>query len=101
MQRAAHQAAERGSLDLTTEHLLWSALEDGVVHHFVQQLTPTHLPYWINEGIASLFEQFYLPEVTDEDARAALEELGAVGMSGTTEGEGEGRFTLRLVADEE
>lgn len=47
------------------------------------------------------FERFYLPEVTDEDARAALEELGAVGMSGTTEGEGEGRFTLRLVADEE
>ncbi|WP_134772346.1 DUF3352 domain-containing protein [Ornithinimicrobium flavum] len=47
------------------------------------------------------FEQYYLPEVTDEDARAALEQLGAVGMSGTTEGEGAGRFTLRLVADQE
>lgn len=47
------------------------------------------------------FERFYLPRVTDERVRSALEELRAVGMSGTTEGQGEGRFTLRLVADEE
>ena len=47
------------------------------------------------------FEQYYLPEVTDEDARASLEQLAGVGMSGTTEGEGEGRFTLRLVADQD
>jgi tetratricopeptide (TPR) repeat protein len=31
-----------------TNHTLYHE----AVHHFVQQLTPTHLPYWINEGIA-------------------------------------------------
>lgn len=45
------------------------------------------------------FEQYYLPEVTEADAREALELLGAVGMSSTNEGEGDGRFTLRLVTD--
>ena len=47
------------------------------------------------------FEQYYLPEVSDADAREALEQLGAVGISSSNEGEGEGTFTLRLVADEE
>lgn len=45
------------------------------------------------------FEQYYLPEVTDENTRSALEKLGAVGISGTNESESDGRFTLRLVAD--
>lgn len=47
------------------------------------------------------FEQYYLPQVTEADAREALELLGAVGMSSTNEGEGDGTFTLRLVTDEE
>lgn len=47
------------------------------------------------------FEQYYLSEVTEADAREALELLGAVGMSSTNEGDGDGRFTLRLVTDQE
>lgn len=47
------------------------------------------------------FEQFYLPEVTDEKARTALEKLAAVGVSNVTEDGGDSRFTLRMVADEE
>lgn len=47
------------------------------------------------------FEEFYLPEVSEADAREALEHLGAVGLSSTNEGEGDGRFTLRLVTDAE
>jgi hypothetical protein len=34
------------------------------VHHFIQQLTPTHLPYWINEGIAE-----YLGAITVKDEK--------------------------------
>lgn len=49
----------------------------------------------------SPFEEFYLPEIPEAEAREALEHLGAVGMSSTNEGEGEGSFTLRLVTDEE
>ena len=45
------------------------------------------------------FEEFYLPQVTDPNAREALESLGAVGMSTTVEGEGDTRFTMRIVAD--
>ena len=47
------------------------------------------------------FEQYYLPEVTDENARTALEKLAAVGMSNVTEEGGDSRFTLRMVADQE
>ena len=46
------------------------------------------------------FEQYYLPEVTDEDARSALEQLAAVGISSTMDDDGLGRFTLRFVADQ-
>lgn len=45
------------------------------------------------------FEQYYLPQVTDEQARTALESLGAVGISGTNENANDGHFTVRLVAD--
>ncbi len=50
---------------------------------------------------ANAFEQHYLPLVTDEEARAALETLAAVGLSSTTDGDGLGHFTLRFVADQE
>ncbi len=36
LQRAAQQAAEWGNLDLNTEHLLWSALEDEVVRRVLE-----------------------------------------------------------------
>jgi ATP-dependent Clp protease ATP-binding subunit ClpC len=38
LQRAAQQAAEWGSLDLNTEHLLWSALQDEVVRRVLERL---------------------------------------------------------------
>lgn len=47
------------------------------------------------------FEPDYLPLVEDEDARAALETLAAVGMSGVYESDNRSRFTLRFVADSE
>lgn len=45
------------------------------------------------------FEQFYLSEVTDANTRSALEQLGAIGISGTNESSSEGHFTVRFVAD--
>jgi hypothetical protein len=47
------------------------------------------------------FEQYYLPQVTDENARTSLEKLGAIGISSVVEDSGDGRFTMRVVADEE
>lgn len=47
------------------------------------------------------FEADYLPLIEDEDARTALEKLGAVGWSTVVTGADESRFTLRFVADEE
>ncbi|QFG67611.1 DUF3352 domain-containing protein [Ornithinimicrobium pratense] len=47
------------------------------------------------------FEEYYLPEITDTNARSALEQLGAIGISGTNENASDGHFTLRLVADPE
>ena len=47
------------------------------------------------------FEEYYLPEVTDEQVRSSLEALAAVGMSTTVDDDNQSRFTLRLVADEE
>ncbi|ANS78871.1 hypothetical protein SGUI_1475 [Serinicoccus hydrothermalis] len=47
------------------------------------------------------FEEFYLPQVTDEKARTALEKLAAVGASSVVEEGGDGHFTMRMVADEE
>ncbi|WP_151525737.1 DUF3352 domain-containing protein [Serinicoccus kebangsaanensis] len=47
------------------------------------------------------FEEFYLPQVTDEKARTALEKLAAIGVSNVVEEGGDGRFTMRMVADEE
>ena len=38
MQRAARQAVEWGSLDLTSEHLLSAALEDGVVRRVLEEV---------------------------------------------------------------
>jgi ATP-dependent Clp protease ATP-binding subunit ClpC len=38
LQRAARTALDWGSLDLDTDHLLYAALEDGVVRHVLQQL---------------------------------------------------------------
>jgi hypothetical protein len=47
------------------------------------------------------FEDSYLSEVADENARAALETLGALGMSTVVDSATESHFTLRFVADTE
>lgn len=44
------------------------------------------------------FEQYYLSDITDENTRASVEQIAAVGMSATWSGEN-GEFTLRVVAD--
>lgn len=49
---------------------------------------------------ANAFEEDYLAEIEDEDARTALERLAAVGWSTVVTGADESRFTLRLIADE-
>ena len=38
LQRAAQQALEWGSLDLTSEHLLYAALEDRVVRRVLEEV---------------------------------------------------------------
>ncbi|MFK5635762.1 DUF3352 domain-containing protein [Ornithinimicrobium sp. LYQ103] len=45
------------------------------------------------------FEEYYLQEVDDENAREALELLGALGFSTVVDSETESHFTLRFVAD--
>lgn len=47
------------------------------------------------------FEDLYLQDIEDEDARNSLEQLGAIGFSSTVDGDGNGEFTFRFVADEE
>lgn len=56
---------------------------------------------WVGYVNVDPFEQYYLTEVADEDARAALETLGAFGWSSTVEGDDVVRFTVRFVADQE
>lgn len=44
------------------------------------------------------FEEYYLSEITDDNTRASVEQIAAVGMSASWSGEN-GEFTLRVVAD--
>lgn len=46
------------------------------------------------------FEHLYLNEISEEDGRAAIETLAAIGYSGSSDADGNGEFTLRFVADE-
>ena len=48
----------------------------------------------------STLEQYYLPEIPDEQARNSLEQLAAVGISSVNEGKGDSTITVRFVADE-
>ena len=45
-------------------------------------------------------EHLYLSEVTEPEAKDALEQLAAIGFSATADDDGNGEFTLRFVADE-
>lgn len=46
------------------------------------------------------FEHLYLEEIDDAKTRSALEQLAAVGYSASSDADGNGEFTFRLVADE-
>lgn len=45
------------------------------------------------------FEDEYLPEIEDPDARASVQEIAALGISSRWTGDGNAEFTLRVVAD--
>lgn len=45
------------------------------------------------------FEDEYLPEIEDTDARASVEKVAALGISSRWVGDGNAEFTLRVVAD--
>lgn len=45
-------------------------------------------------------EHLYLSGSPDDEARSALEQLAAVGFSATADDDGNGEFTMRLVADD-
>ncbi|WP_202619049.1 DUF3352 domain-containing protein [Ornithinimicrobium cavernae] len=56
-----------------------------------------HSVFYVN---VNTFEDLYLTEIPDAQTRESLELLAAVGYSATTDADGNGEFTLRLVADE-
>jgi ATP-dependent Clp protease ATP-binding subunit ClpC len=73
LQRAARAAVEWGSLDLDTDHLLYAALDDGVVRHVLEQVDADP-----NAIAAQLEEEAEKGAATDvspslsPDAKAAL-----------------------------
>src|SRR5919206_1415799 len=102
LQRAAQQAAEWGSLDLNTEHLLWSALQDEVVRRVLERLDAdagairAQLEEEANKGSRTDVSPSLAP-----DAKRALlsayEESQALGTSYI----GPEHVLLALAADEE
>ena len=102
LQRAARQAAEWGSLDLNTEHLLWSALQDEVVRTVLERLDAdagairAQLEEEANKGSRTDVSPSLAP-----DAKRALlsayEESQALGTSYI----GPEHVLLALAADEE
>src|SRR5919205_68826 len=102
LQRAARQAAEWGSLDLNTEHLLWSALQDEVVRTVLERLDAdagairAQLEEEVNKGSRTDVSPSLAP-----DAKRALlsayEESQALGTSYI----GPEHVLLALAADEE
>lgn len=66
------------TLDLEdTAHTLYHE----AVHHFVQQLTPTHLPYWINEGIAEYLGAISVKEGRVTERAKLLDRLPGIQMA--------------------
>jgi ATP-dependent Clp protease ATP-binding subunit ClpC len=86
LQRAAQQAAEWGSLDLTTEHLLWSALEDDVARRVLEQVDadPAAIRAQLEEEIGKAARTDVSPSLAPDAKRALLsayEESQAMGAS--------------------
>jgi ATP-dependent Clp protease ATP-binding subunit ClpC len=73
LQRAARTALEWGSLDLDTDHLLYAALQDGVVRHVLDQLDadPDAIAAQVDEE-AEHGERTDVSPSLSPDAKAAL-----------------------------
>jgi ATP-dependent Clp protease ATP-binding subunit ClpC len=86
LQRAAQRALEWGSLDLDTDHLLWSALQDDLVRHVLNQIDadPDAIAAQVEEE-ANVQERTDVAPSLSPDAKAALlaayEESREIGSS--------------------
>ena len=86
LQRAAQQAAEWGSLDLNTEHLLWSALEDDVARRVLEEVDadPAAIKVQLEEEVGKGARTDVSPSLAPDAKRALLsayEESQALGAS--------------------
>ena len=102
LQRAARQAAQWGSADLTTEHLLHAALEDGVVRRVLGEADaePDQIRAQLEEETAKEARKDASPSLAPDAKRALLaayEEAQALGSSYI----GPEHVLLALAADEE
>ena len=102
LQRAARQAAEWGSLDLNTEHLLYSALEDEVVKRVIEgvDVDPDALRAQVEEDISKGGRTDVSPSLAPDAKRALLaayDESQALGASYI----GPEHVLLALARDEE
>ena len=102
LQRAAQRAAEWGSLDLNAEHLLWAALEDGVVRRVLQgaDADPDALRAQLQEEVSKGGRTDVSPSLAPDAKRALLAayaESQALGASYI----GPEHVLLALAADEE
>src|ERR687892_1105047 len=102
LQRAAQQALEWGSLDLTSEHLLYAALEDNVVRRVLEGAgaDPEHVRAQLEEEVQKGGRMDVAPSLAPDAKRALLaayEESRALGSSYI----GPEHVLLALASDEE
>src|SRR5215212_2623700 len=102
LQRAAQQALEWGSLDLTSEHLLYAALEDNVVRRVLEGAgaDPEHVRAQLEEEVQKGDRTDVAPSLAPDAKRALLaayEESRALGASYI----GPEHVLLALAADDE
>ena len=102
MQRAAQQAAEWGSLDLGTEHLLWAALEDDLARRVLEEVDadPAAIGAQLEEEVGKAARTDVSPSLAPDAKRALLsayEESQALGASYI----GPEHVLLTLAKDEE
>jgi ATP-dependent Clp protease ATP-binding subunit ClpC len=102
LQRAAQQAAEWGSPDLSTEHLLWAALEDDVARRVLEEVDadPAAIKAQLEEEVGKGARTDVSPSLAPEAKRALLsayEESQALGASYI----GPEHVLLALAKDEE
>jgi ATP-dependent Clp protease ATP-binding subunit ClpC len=102
LQRAAQQAVEWGSLDLTSEHLLYAALEDNVVRRVLEETgaDPEGLRAQLEEEVQKGSRTDVAPSLAPDAKRALLaayDESQALGASYI----GPEHVLLALAADDE